>query len=230
MMKNLDPNKFSEKFSFNDDSEINYIWQITYLDVVTVLLCAMILLSNPEILSISDTKNDNGPLENNREYPLNVEWSILDLNEELRAKFEKEIERGNLFFETGEYEIRMNFSGSIFYNQGSSILLPEGKNIIHDIISKLANWERQDYKIDVEGHTDSTPIETLQFPSNWELSASRASGVVKFFLKSGISSQKLKASGYADSQPLYQEIDEFGKLIMNNQDFNRRIVIRLYFE
>jgi chemotaxis protein MotB len=54
--------------------------------------------------------------------------------------------------------------------------------------------------IQVEGHTDNAPISTAQFPSNWELSAARASSIVRLFNASGIASVRLVAVGYADTR------------------------------
>lgn len=56
--------------------------------------------------------------------------------------------------------------------------------------------------VSVEGHTDNVPINTTQFPSNWELSAARAISVVRLLQQQGINGQRLRAIGYADSLPL----------------------------
>lgn len=207
------------------------VWQISFLDTITVLLCMMIILASvPSNSMDANQKKGSSSQDGKGEFPLTVDWDIFRLNDELKNQLKDELEAEKLLLEKGEYEIRMIFTGSSFYNQGSAQLLPEGKEIILGIVDKLAAWHRQDYKIDVEGHTDSSPIKSLQYPSNWELSAARAAGVVKFFLESGISSQKLKASGFADALPILPEVDEAGKLLAKNQDYNRRIVIRLYFE
>jgi chemotaxis protein MotB len=190
----------------------------------------IILASVPSNSKDANQKKGSSSQDGKGEFPLTVDWDIFRLNDELKNQLKDELEAEKLLLEKGEYEIRMIFTGSSFYNQGSAQLLPEGKEIILGIVDKLAAWHRQDYKIDVEGHTDSSPIKSLQYPSNWELSAARAAGVVKFFLESGISSQKLKASGFADALPILPEVDEAGKLLAKNQDYNRRIVIRLYFE
>lgn len=207
------------------------VWQISFLDTITVLLCMMIILASiPSNSREANRKRGGTDQSSEGEFPLTVDWDIFRLNQELRDQLNEELVEEKLLLEKGEYEIRMIFTGSSFYDQGSAELLPEGKEIILGIVDKLVSWHRQDYKIDVEGHTDSSPIQTYQFPSNWELSAARASGVVKFFLDSGIPPQKLKASGFADAVPLYPELDGGGKLLPKNQDYNRRIVIRLYFE
>ena len=207
------------------------VWQISFLDTITVLLCMMIILASvPSNSKDANRKKGSSSQYDEGEFPLTVDWDIFRLNDELKNQLKDELEAEKLLLEKGEYEIRMIFTGSSFYKQGSAQLLPEGKEIILGIVDKLAAWHRQDYKIDVEGHTDSSPIKSLQYPSNWELLAARAAGVVKFFLESGISSQKLKASGFSDALPILPEVDEAGKLLAKNQDYNRRIVIRLYFE
>ena len=62
-----------------------------------------------------------------------------------------------------------------------------------------------DYRmVVIEGHTDSAPIpEKLRekYPTNWELSAARASNVVNYLIKKGVNSGRLQASGYADRWP-----------------------------
>lgn len=222
--------KPSPPVTYEEDFGEN-VWQISFLDTITVLLCMMILLASVPSNSEDANREKGGDAQRvTGEFPLTVDWDIFRLNDELKNQLKDELDDEKLLLEKGDYEIRMIFTGSSFYNQGSAQLLPEGKEIILGIVGKLSTWHRQDYKIDVEGHTDSSPIQTLQFPSNWELSAARAAGVVKFFLESGISSQKLKASGFADAVPIFPEVDEAGKLLVKNQDYNRRIVVRLYFE
>ena len=54
----------------------------------------------------------------------------------------------------------------------------------------------------VDGHTDKRPINTPEFPSNWELSAARAITVVKYLVSQGVSEQHLVPAGFGDSRPL----------------------------
>lgn len=54
----------------------------------------------------------------------------------------------------------------------------------------------------MEGHTNSIPISTEKFPSNWELSTARASSIVRYFIAKGINPERLKVSGYADTKPI----------------------------
>ena len=59
-----------------------------------------------------------------------------------------------------------------------------------------------DFPVTIEGHTDNVPIKTAAFPSNWELSAVRATTVLRIFADSGVPAAKLTAIGYGDTRPV----------------------------
>lgn len=92
----------------------------------------------------------------------------------------------------------------------------------------MQQLEYNDFNIDVEGHTDNTPIASLAYPSNWELSTARAANIVKYFNDMGIDARRLKASGYADSRPVI-EYDSLGFPFAASKETNRRVVLRLYY-
>ena len=98
-------------------------------------------------------------------------------------------------------------SGNLF-RAGSSDLSPEGSEVLAKVGRIVASYE--DWKIDVEGHTDNQPIGgTLleRYPSNWELSVARASSAVRFLqIESGIDPTLLSARGFGETKPL--DIDD----------------------
>jgi len=94
--------------------------------------------------------------------------------------------------------VRMEVNDSILFDSASAGLRPEGMDLLQRLAPVLA---RQQGTISVEGHTDPTPIRTAQFPSNWELSAARASAVTRFLLAKGLPAERLRAVGMADTQP-----------------------------
>ena len=74
------------------------------------------------------------------------------------------------------------------------------------------------------------PIATEYFPSNWELSAARASAVLLYFLSRGVKPDRLKAVGRADTvsprtAPLYNK--STGESIPENREANRRVVVKI---
>ena len=79
----------------------------------------------------------------------------------------------------------------------------------------------------VEGHTDDTDIRSRRYPSNWELSSARAAKVISVFEKAGIKRDRLVAVGYGDTRPIYNNYDEEGNSIPENQRLNRRVTIKV---
>ena len=78
-----------------------------------------------------------------------------------------------------------------------------------------------DWIIQVEGHTDKNPINTAQFPSNWELSTARANSVLKLLLDLGFNPRHLSAAGYGEFFPISE-----GDAPIDLQQ-NRRIELKL---
>lgn len=234
----LQPVKPQQKGSDDLDEFLNDNqdeWQVTFLDTMTILLTFFIFLASAAETNSNDQIADREVSKEIKEKmqqkngKSDLFFPIEALNFELSQLLKSEIESGVVTLEKGKYDIRMSFSGSSFYASGSADLLPGGKKIIERIVGELGGLPRDDFKLDVEGHTDSNPISTLKFNNNWELSATRAANVVSNFLQAGVPAEKLKASGYADAFPLYPEKDENGKVNFDNQRKNRRIVIRLYY-
>ena len=94
-----------------------------------------------------------------------------------------------------------------------------------DEVSKvIETTSHKTHLIEVEGHTDDVPINTPRFPSNWELSSSRASNVVKYLIIKGIDKSRLKAAGFADSRPK-QDLQPNQGFDNEMRAANRRVVI-----
>ncbi|MCP4487037.1 MAG: OmpA family protein [Gammaproteobacteria bacterium] len=96
----------------------------------------------------------------------------------------------------------------VFLQIDGRLLFPSAKAVLKDdakiIFANLGQVFRQfaDYRIAIRGHTDDRDIETVQFPSNWELSAVRATTVLRYFISQGIDPERMTATGYADFIPL----------------------------
>ena len=78
-----------------------------------------------------------------------------------------------------------------------------------------------DWIIQVEGHSDKRPIKTLQYPSNWELSAARANSVLKILLDLGFAPNRLSAAGYGEFYPISE--GDTAEILQEN----RRIELKL---
>jgi chemotaxis protein MotB len=96
------------------------------------------------------------------------------------------------------------------------------KKEMHSILGDIADVIKQypDRQIVVEGHTDDLPMRTDKIASNWELSALRATAVVRYFVEEkGLDPSRLSATGYGEFQPLVPNVSEV------NRRINRRVDI-----
>jgi chemotaxis protein MotB len=90
--------------------------------------------------------------------------------------------------------------GHALFASGSAELNPEAKDVLQEIVSMVSDYSR--HHLDIKGHTDDIPISTPEFASNWELSAIRATKVLRYMVESGIAAYRMTATGYADTDPL----------------------------
>jgi chemotaxis protein MotB len=89
----------------------------------------------------------------------------------------------------------------VLFDPGRALVKPEGRPVIGEV-ARIIKRLRIENPIRVEGNTDSTPIATPQFPSNWELSTARATAVLQVMRANGVPQRNLSAAGYADQRPV----------------------------
>src|SRR5439155_6980549 len=102
---------------------------------------------------------------------------------------------------------RFVFQSEVLFAPGSAELGDPAKQQLDPVIAALQEISDKipkdiNWVLRVDGHTDKRPINTAQFPSNWELSAARAISVVRYAIDNGITPDRLAATGFADQQPL----------------------------
>ena len=188
-------------------------WLISYVDLTTLLLVFFILAYSLAEGSLSEVSGASeaiqvvagGSEESNEELK---ETGSIEKENELNPEYARIIQSimGGKFGESLEIikkdnSVNIRIKDSILFESGNALLSGKG----NDLLDKLTDiFFLEDYLISVEGHTDSLPIANTQFPSNWELSASRATEVVRYLIDSGINKERLKAIGYADTMPLIE--------------------------
>lgn len=95
--------------------------------------------------------------------------------------------------------VTVEINDSVLFAPGQASLEPESINALRAVAGVVA--ENQ-FPVTIEGHTDNIPIKTPQFPSNWELSAVRATTVLRLFADSGVNPASLTAIGYGEQHPV----------------------------
>ncbi|AKJ95099.1 flagellar motor protein MotB [Thioalkalivibrio versutus] len=116
----------------------------------------------------------------------------------------------------GRMELRIR--DDILFGTAEADLRPDGQSLLQDLLPIL---EDHPGTITVEGHTDNIPIATERFPSNWELSSIRASGVVRYLVARELDAAQLRAVGLADTRPVADNANPEGRAA------NRRVSLML---
>ena len=117
--------------------------------------------------------------------------------------------------------IRIDIHDSLLFTPGSAELATAATGIMNEIAAVIKDNQRL---IQVEGHTDNTPIHNATFFSNWELSAVRASSVVRMLSNAGIADGRLSALGFGSAQPSGENDTPLGRAR------NRRVSIMILYE
>lgn len=103
----------------------------------------------------------------------------------------------------GEKEILLRVAASAFFDSGKADIREDSEHLLHKISDILMMYQDSIEMVRIEGHTDNVPINTLQYNSNWELSAGRAVNVLKWLLEeSDIEAAKISAIGYSEFHPV----------------------------
>ena len=140
--------------------------------------------------------------------------------EGLAKSLKDEIRSGKI--ELSELKGRMvvKMKDKILFSSGSVKINPEGQAALAKVAEALKNVDGKIVR--VEGHTDDVPTDPKgPFPSNWELSTTRALAVVKLLQEKGVAADKLSAAGYGEFHPIASNKSAQGKSL------NRRIEIVL---
>ena len=102
---------------------------------------------------------------------------------------------------------RFVFQSEVLFSAGQSNISSAGEEEIAKLGDAILQLEREippeiNWVLRIDGHTDSRPISTVQFPSNWELSAARAISVAKLLVEQGVSPNRLVAAGFGEFTPI----------------------------
>jgi len=143
--------------------------------------------------------------------------------DELAAGMREEIEQGQVKITQLADRLSVSMVEKILFPSGEAEITPKGLKVLERVGSVLKNTKGK--IIRVEGHTDNVPIAgdlQKKYPTNWELSAARATNVVRFLQdKVGIEPERLQAVGMSEYRPVASNQTPAGRAQ------NRRIEIAL---
>jgi chemotaxis protein MotB len=229
----------------HEEHENHERWLVSYADFITLLFAFFVVMysissineGKYKIFSDSMTGVFNQPdraakpipvgelrprtIEPEREVvddesPQSAPDSLVSIASSIREAFGELIESEQLRVSGNELWIEIELSSSLLFTSGDAIPNGAAFDIIEKVAKILAPYENP---IHVEGFTDNLPIQTAQFPTNWELSTARAATIVRMLTLDGVSPGRLAAVGYGEFQPVADNSTAEGR------GRNRRVVL-----
>lgn len=135
----------------------------------------------------------------------------------LLSRFKALIDAGKLKVKIVDGRMVVELATDVLFSSGSANLSKDGEAALKEVAVVLAGIP--DRRFQIEGHTDNDPINTPQYPSNWELASARALVVTKALISGGMPAAQLSAASYGDLRPVASNDNKEGKAA------NRRIEI-----
>jgi chemotaxis protein MotB len=207
-------------------------WLLTYADMITLLLALFIILFSISTINkvklqrlVHDISGGFNSIDAINNPP---EGGGLE-----RAQPSKELQQEQQIIQTyvnqqhlqQKVKVKLTSEGLVIslltdkalYDTGSAALRPETIGLLEKVGSVL---QRTQPTVRVEGYTDNQPIHTAAYPTNWELSAARAAGVVRFLVEhEHFDPHKISLAGYGEWHPTHSNANPEGRQL------NRRVDI-----
>ncbi|NLO48638.1 MAG: OmpA family protein [Clostridiales bacterium] len=162
---------------------------------------------------IDDIKDDNGNVQLEYERFLQLYTKVGQYIDEHQLSAE-------VIVDYEAYRIIIRFADSVFFESGKADILPESEETLNHIAHILSDNQDLIEMINIQGHTDNVPISTSLYPSNWELSVSRAVNTLRYLLATDlIDSEKISAVGYSEFHPVKTNETVEGRAANRRVDF-----------
>ena len=197
-------------------------WMATFADLATLLMTFFVLLlsfANMDIVkfrqmagSVKDAFGTQvetpGTYEERSDTMVTVQLSeeedrtidMMQMGERIRKTVEEQGLEDKTEIKVDKDGVTLTVDGTFMFDGGSAELKPEFEKFLGEIAKII---KEHDYPLAIEGHSDNIPIKSSIYPSNWELSSSRATAVLRYLINQyQIPAKRLMAVGYADTRPL----------------------------
>ena len=221
------------------EDEDEATWIVTYADLMTLLLVFFILMyaiSSVNLIKFKDVltsiqvslgERDPGiglmeivkPTQFDQKVSLSDLSGLQSRENEMLGAIDDLIQEKQLgkhiIAKISEGKIYIQIRGKVLFASGAAQLNDDAKPILDKIVGIIQDYE--EFNVNIKGHTDNTPISTAQFASNWELSAIRATTVLKYLIDGEVNPMRLTATGYGDLLPLVANDS------VENRAINRRV-------
>lgn len=202
-------------------------WLLSYADMITLVMAFFVLLVSMSKIDLSKYEEVQAGMAReigNRD----VTKPLQDLSTELRGKVAGAGVEDSVDIGRDDRGVVLNLASGGMFKPNSAEILPAIRPLLKDIAETLGQKRFNGYQIEIQGHTDDTPVSTPQFPSNWELSSARALATLKVLNELGIDTARMKTAAFADNAPRVPNHSDTGQPYPENQAINRRVEIHVY--
>jgi chemotaxis protein MotB len=181
--------------------EFTEFWIFSYGDLVTLLLVFFIMLFS---FCKTDVEKFKSVAESFKPVPPGSPF-FLEGKESLLQQLAQQIETSEIseevFVTVDQRGVVVSFKDSALFESGSADLTDTARKTLNRFVQYLFGLRND---VIIEGHTDDQPTAGVRFPSNWELSAARASVVARYFEREGIKGQRMQVIGYGEYRPRFR--------------------------
>lgn len=173
------------------------------------------------IEEIKRTEDIIKPDENDSEGNMQREYEqFLKLYRSIDTYISEHELKAKLQVDYDTYTVIVRFQDNVFFDSGSAVIRTESEPVLDHMAKVFADNIDLIEMIRIEGHTDNVPISTSQYPSNWELSVSRAVNSLRYLLDTGVlEKEKISAVGYSEYHPVDTNDTAEGRAVNRRVDF-----------
>ena len=214
-------------------------WMVTFGDMMSLLVCFFVILLSFSTMDVVKYRSLVGSLKSafgsqsaiaskiitgqqtaislGESQPGKKSMTEEELEHELVSAVENEGLTGEATLARTDRGIVLKVKGNILFEAGTAKLMPETLPFLQKVAWVCRGFDR---KIYIEGHTDNLPTQSNDFGSNWELSSSRASTVVRYFTEvEHLAPEKFVACGYAATVPIASNSTVSGRIRNRRVEF-----------
>jgi len=203
------------------------LWMVTFADMVTLIMTFFILYYSIASMNMQKFKEaiigeemaSIGLLEllDSAEIKESIQSLTGMKSNDILADITEVAEETELEVDTSDAKVVVRVPGASLFKPGEADLQLSARPVLDEVIRVVNKYP--DYKVHIQGHTDDESISTERFPTNWELSAARATAVLRYFFDKGTEPERMTATGYADTFPLASNDTVQGRALNRRVEF-----------
>lgn len=234
----------SRRRGIKNDEENTDRWLVSYADFMTLLLAFFVVMYSissvnlgkyrvlSDSMEVAFTEFPSAPIKLSSQLGISVQRAPISIGIEgqvglktmqetvvvIEDQLKEWVNKGQITVRGNEKWLEVEINSNILFSSGRAQLSNEAASILSGLTEVFKQTNNPVY---VSGYTDNIPINTLQYPSNWELSAARSARVVRLMADTGLNPGRLGAIGFAEYRPVADNDNAL------NRQKNRRVIIRM---